>query len=63
MKVLFDTSALVAAMVEGHPRHEQAWPWLQQAKAGKVQGVVAAHSLAELYAVLTVLPLQDEDLP
>ena len=63
MKVLFDTSVLVAAMVEGHPSHERAWPWLQQAKTGKVQGVVAAHSLAELYAVLTVLPLQEKISP
>ena len=33
MKTLFDTSVLVAAIVESHSRHLQALPWLQQAKA------------------------------
>jgi len=29
MKVLLDTSVLVAAMVEAHPAHEKSLPWLQ----------------------------------
>lgn len=58
MRVLLDTSVLVAAMVEGHPAHGRAFPWLQRVKAGLDVGVVAAHSLAELYSVLTTLPLQ-----
>ena len=29
MKVLLDTSVLIAAMVESHPMHERALPWLQ----------------------------------
>lgn len=56
MKVLFDTSVLVAAMVESHPGHRRALPWLQEAKSGRVTFLVAAHTLAELYAVLTRLP-------
>ncbi|MEW6490598.1 MAG: PIN domain-containing protein, partial [Thermodesulfobacteriota bacterium] len=56
MKVLFDTSVLVAAMVESHPGHRRALPWLQGAKSGRVTFLVAAHTLAELYAVLTRLP-------
>lgn len=56
MKVLFDTSVLVAAMVESHPGHRRALPWLQGAKSGRVTFLVTAHTLAELYAVLTRLP-------
>jgi predicted nucleic acid-binding protein len=56
MKVLFDTSVLVAAVVERHPRHEKAADWLKRATERKVEFLVAAHTLAELYAVLTTLP-------
>lgn len=63
MRILLDTSVLVAAMVEAHPAHVQALPWLQRAKSGTDNGLVAAHSLAELYAVLTTLPLQPRILP
>ena len=57
MKTLFDTSVLVAAVVEPHPMHVRALPWLQRAKAGEIDFFVASHTLAELYAVLTTLPL------
>jgi predicted nucleic acid-binding protein len=58
MKVLLDTSVLVAAMIEAHPAHERALSWLQRAKGKEITAVVACHTLAELYAVLTRLPLQ-----
>ena len=58
MKLLLDTSVLVAAMVEKHPAHSAAYPWLKRIKEGVDAGVVAAHTIAELYAVLSVLPLQ-----
>jgi len=57
MRILFDTSSLIAAMVEGHPTHTQSLPWLQRVKAGTDVGLVAAHTLAELYAILTRLPV------
>ena len=63
MRVLLDTSVLVAAMVESHPGHSGALPWLQRAKNKEVEGAVAAHSLAELYAVLTSLPVQPRISP
>jgi predicted nucleic acid-binding protein len=56
MKVLFDTSVLVAAMVSVHPAHDRAVPWLRRAKSGQVKFIVAAHTVAELYAALTRLP-------
>jgi predicted nucleic acid-binding protein len=58
VSVLLDTSVLVAAMVESHPAHARALPWLQRVQDGTEVGLVAAHSLAELYAILTTLPVQ-----
>jgi predicted nucleic acid-binding protein len=56
MKVLFDTSVLVAAVIEDHPEHKRCLPWLQRAHAGSLEFLVGAHSLAELYAVLSTYP-------
>ena len=58
MRILLDTSVLVAAVVESHPAHSQALPWLQRVRNNGDAGLVAAHSLAELYAILTTLPVQ-----
>ena len=56
--MLADTSLLVAGMVESHPAHIRALPWLQRAKSGEVDLLICSHSLAELYAVLTTLPVR-----
>ena len=58
MKTLFDTSVIIAALVESHPMHGRAFPWLKQAKEKQFELVVASHTLAELYAVLSTLPLK-----
>jgi predicted nucleic acid-binding protein len=58
MRVLLDTSVHVAAMVEAHPLHDNALPWLQRVKIRMHEGFVAAHSIAELYSILTTLPIQ-----
>lgn len=58
VKLLFDTSVLVATMVQRHDAHERAFPWLERVVRGSDQGVVSAHTIAELYAVLTTLPLR-----
>jgi predicted nucleic acid-binding protein len=63
MKVLCDTSVLVAAMVEEHPAHPRALPWLSKARNNEVELTVGAHALAELYAVLTRLPLRPRISP
>jgi predicted nucleic acid-binding protein len=63
VNILFDTSVLVAAMVQAHPAHERAVPWLQRVKVQTDSGVVSAHSIAELYAVLTALPIQPRISP
>jgi len=56
VKVLFDTSVLVAAMVADHPNHTESLSWLQRVRAEEIEGFVSTHTLAELYAVLTRLP-------
>ena len=63
MKVLLDTSLLVAAMIEVHPVHSNALPWLQRVKDGTHEGFVAAHSIAELYSILTTLPIRPRIAP
>ncbi len=58
MRDFFDTSVLVAAMVESHPHHERCVARLEKARAGGAAWAVAAHSLAETYVVLTTLPVK-----
>ena len=63
MKVFFDTSVLVAAIVESHPMHPRAFVWLKRAKSSEIQFVTAGHVVAELYAVLTSLPVKPRISP
>ncbi len=63
MKVLFDTSVLVAALVEAHPEHARSMKWFERAVSGKVGFLVAAHTLAELYSVLTAFPVSPRISP
>jgi predicted nucleic acid-binding protein len=56
VKALIDTSTLIAALLPDHVHHNAALPWLSKAKSGAFEFVCSAHSLAELYAVLTRLP-------
>jgi predicted nucleic acid-binding protein len=58
MKVLFDTSILVAALIDSHPKYSVAFPWLLKVKKGEIEGYLGSHTLAELYAVLSSLPTQ-----
>jgi predicted nucleic acid-binding protein len=63
VKVYFDTSVLVAALIVQHPHHETARPALLRARENKVEAFLAAHGLAELYATLTRLPLTPPVFP
>ena len=62
-QVFFDTSVLVAAMVAAHPMHERALFWLKKARANEIGFVICTHILAELYAVLTRLPVRPKISP
>ncbi len=57
-RVLFDTSCLIAGMVQTHAHHNRAAPWLARAARREIIGLVCTHSLAETYAILTTLPLR-----
>ncbi|HEX5718579.1 MAG TPA: PIN domain-containing protein [Thermoanaerobaculia bacterium] len=63
MRALFDTSVLVAAVVQAHSMHAKALPWLMRAQDRDLQLVLSAHSLAELYASLTRLPVSPRITP
>jgi len=56
MKTFLDTSVLVAAVVQKHASHAAAFTMLERVQNGRDEGFVSAHSLAEMYAVLTKLP-------
>jgi predicted nucleic acid-binding protein len=58
MDVFFDTAVLVAASEQSHPHYAQARPALLRVAAGQDRGFVGLHSIAEVYAALTRLPVQ-----
>lgn len=58
MDILFDTSFFVALFEKGHPVHKSTRQTYQYLKGQKANFYVASHTLAELYAVLTALPVQ-----
>ena len=67
VKILFDTNVFVGALVPQHPSYGVCAVWLQRVRSGEVQGYVGMHSLAEMYAemysVLTKLPLPEKIFP
>jgi predicted nucleic acid-binding protein len=58
VKVFFDTNVLVAASEQANPHYAQAWPALLRVTARKDHGFISVHSIAEMYAALTRLPVQ-----
>ena len=56
MKIFLDTSVLVASVIQQHDSHARAYAVLDRVQTKKDEGFVSAHSLAEMYAVLTKLP-------
>lgn len=56
MRVFLDTSVLIAAVIAKHASHARAFPVLERVQNGKDEGFAAAHTLAEMYAILTKLP-------
>ncbi|MGL4608335.1 MAG: type II toxin-antitoxin system VapC family toxin [Trueperaceae bacterium] len=56
MKILFDTSVLVAALSVRHPLHSKALGPFQKVMVGRIEGCFSTHTLAELYSVMTGHP-------
>lgn len=55
LRVLRDTSTLVASVQENHPKHQSALIWLQKIQRREDTGYLSTHSLAEFYTVATKL--------
>jgi len=58
MDVFFDTTVLVAASEQSHPHYPQARPALVRVAKGKDKGFLGLHSIAEVFAALTRLPVR-----
>jgi predicted nucleic acid-binding protein len=58
MDIFFDTTVLVAASSQSHPHHPQAFPALRRVATGRDKGFISTHSIAEVYATLTRLPVE-----
>jgi predicted nucleic acid-binding protein len=56
MKEFFDTSVLVAAFWGGHVHHQSSV--LRLGSASRKHSACGAHSLAEVYGVMTALPVK-----
>ena len=63
MRIFLDTSVLVAAVVAGHESHTRALAVLASVQNGKCEGYISAHTLAEMYAILTKLPPPSRHAP
>ena len=57
MRSLFDTTVLVAALVDQLGTHEAAFHAFRRYTEGGHTGCCSTHALAECYATLTALPL------
>jgi predicted nucleic acid-binding protein len=56
VRLAFDTSVLVAAVLEPHAHHVRARPWTRAVASGEVDARISWHAAAETWAVLTRLP-------
>ena len=57
MKEFVDTSVLVGAFWRGHPHHDASLKLVSA--ANKRKSACAGHTLAEVYASMTALPVKD----
>jgi predicted nucleic acid-binding protein len=56
MKVLLDTSTLMAGLLTDHVHYVAANAWLKRARVGAFAFFLSGHSVAETYANLTRVP-------
>ncbi len=63
MKVLLDTSVIVAGLFRPHEFHEPARRWLDAAADGRIKLIATSHCLAESFSVLTRLPIAPRITP
>ena len=63
MKILFDTSVIIAALLPKHLSHAPCFVQLRAAESHQIQGYLSTHSLAEIYSVMTRMPSQPRMSP
>ena len=63
MRVFFDASVLVPAVVDRFANHEAAFDALLNHTAGPHRGFCSTHALADCYATMTAMPLPRRILP
>lgn len=63
MKLFLDTSVLVASVIQDAEAHIRALAILQRVQNGHDEGFISAHSLAEMYSVLTRFPAPSRHSP
>ncbi len=56
MRLYFDTSVLVSALVSGHSHHAAAYAALEQVPSARHDACISSHGFAEVYSVLTRTP-------
>ncbi|GGA48672.1 hypothetical protein CYANOKiyG1_67750 [Okeania sp. KiyG1] len=49
---------MVAELWTNHPKHSACLSRLKKVKSGNFQGIICTHTLAELYSVLTRVPIK-----
>jgi predicted nucleic acid-binding protein len=63
VKVVFDTSVLVAGTVAGHAHQERARIWFGAARERRFQAMATTHAFAESWATLTAIPVEPRIAP
>lgn len=63
MTYLLDASVVAPALEAAHPHHARALPWLVRARRQEIEAAITAHTLAESYTALTMMPLQRRITP
>jgi predicted nucleic acid-binding protein len=63
VRILFDTSVIIAASLPQHVSHAPCFAQMKAVKSGSLQGYLSTHSLAEIYSVLTRMPSQPKMSP
>jgi predicted nucleic acid-binding protein len=51
--ILFDAGVLIGALLSGDPRHGEAYPIVNAARRGEIQGCTTPGILSEVYGALT----------
>jgi predicted nucleic acid-binding protein len=54
---------MIAALLPKHQSHSSCFIQLQAAQSSQIQGCLSTHSLAELYSVMTRMPVQPRMSP